>query len=360
MTTTRVRHFGEVPQTAVAGTFNTGDATMSIASATGWPAAYPIDIVISRGNGALRERCRVGGLVGTTMTGVLRARDGTTAKKHDVGETVEICLSAENLDELNSLLGGAAGDINYFDASANAAKLPIAPANQILYSTGAFPRYSPLTTLVDSLGGGSVDGRVLHREGGNWVAAPVTTMLDSVSGGGNDGRVLHRESGSWVASYQGSLPVFANAAARDAAIPSPIAGQVCYLDTNDYTEGTYAYSGSAWYRTASRIDSRNVAYLGAVYDATKPIDIFTSRFTATTDSNGLFTLTLSAFAMPRLPVAIIGSHIQAYPTSAYVYCQLFIIADTSGPTTLNCRAFNVAGANPGVVNVQGGITLLYQ
>src|SRR5262252_3492914 len=330
MTTTRVRHFGEVPQTAVAGTFNTGDATMSIASATGWPAAYPIDIVISRGNGALRERCRVGGLVGTTMTGVLRARDGTTAKKHDVGETVEICLSAENLDELNSLLGGAAGDINYFDASANAAKLPIAPANQILYSTGAFPRYSPLTTLVDSLGGG------------------------------NDGRVLHRESGSWVASYQGSLPVFANAAARDAAIPSPIAGQVCYLDTNDYTEGTYAYSGSAWYRTASRIDSRNVAYLGAVYDATKPIDIFTSRFTATTDSNGLFTLTLSAFAMPRLPVAIIGSHIQAYPTSAYVYCQLFIIADTSGPTTLNCRAFNVAGANPGVVNVQGGITLLYQ
>lgn len=43
-----------------------------------------------------------------------------------------------------------------------------------------------------------------------------------------------------------SVRIFASTTARDTAIPSPAAGQVCYVNSNDANEGLYTYSGSAW------------------------------------------------------------------------------------------------------------------
>ena len=47
-----------------------------------------------------------------------------------------------------------------------------------------------------------------------------------------------------------AIPVFATTAARDAAITSPEAGMVCYINSNDANEGLYHYVGAAWYKGA--------------------------------------------------------------------------------------------------------------
>ena len=51
-----------------------------------------------------------------------------------------------------------------------------------------------------------------------------------------------------------SIPVFATTAARDAAITSPEAGMVCYINSNDANEGLYfntAGTVGSWYKGAS-------------------------------------------------------------------------------------------------------------
>jgi hypothetical protein len=47
---------------------------------------------------------------------------------------------------------------------------------------------------------------------------------------------------------QQSVMKFASETARDAAIVSPSAGMVAYIDSGDYEEGLYSYNGAAWRR----------------------------------------------------------------------------------------------------------------
>lgn len=54
-----------------------------------------------------------------------------------------------------------------------------------------------------------------------------------------------------VAGAVGGIRVFASTAARDAAIISPAAGMVVYVNSNDASEGLYHYSGGAWYKGGS-------------------------------------------------------------------------------------------------------------
>ena len=54
-----------------------------------------------------------------------------------------------------------------------------------------------------------------------------------------------------VAGAVGGIRVFASTAARDAAITSPAAGMVVYVNSNDASEGLYHYSGGAWYKGGS-------------------------------------------------------------------------------------------------------------
>ena len=45
---------------------------------------------------------------------------------------------------------------------------------------------------------------------------------------------------------QQSTMVFATTTARDAAITSPSDGMICYVNSNDASEGLYTYNGTAW------------------------------------------------------------------------------------------------------------------
>lgn len=43
-----------------------------------------------------------------------------------------------------------------------------------------------------------------------------------------------------------TVRVFATTTARDAAITSPTAGMICYVDSGDASEGLYTYHGTSW------------------------------------------------------------------------------------------------------------------
>lgn len=48
-----------------------------------------------------------------------------------------------------------------------------------------------------------------------------------------------------------TIRVFASTAARDSAIPSPAAGMVVYINSDDANEGFYFHTGSAWLKGAT-------------------------------------------------------------------------------------------------------------
>ena len=62
---------------------------------------------------------------------------------------------------------------------------------------------------------------------------------------------------------------FATTAARDAAISSPVAGMICYINTGDSSEGLYSYTGTTWNK-------------GPSWNA--PWGILTSAYTQTTST----------------------------------------------------------------------------
>jgi hypothetical protein len=249
--TTRIRFVGEVPATTVAGTFNTSDVSLSIASAAGQPAVFPFEVVISRTVPAKRERIRVGGLTGTTYNTITRGIDGTTAKLHDVGETVEECISGTFLDELGQILGGTNGDLYYYNGT-SLTKLPIGATNEILRVSGGIPDWQVLSTVMDAVYG-TVNEQVIKRAGGTWAAGFT------------------------------AIPNFTSVAAAVTAGAS-VDGAVVYINSGDGIEGLYAYNGSnfrlpwnmQWGRVGSAIATSNQGTFTTLVDLTSLTITFTA------------------------------------------------------------------------------------
>jgi hypothetical protein len=162
---------------------------MQITDGTGWPAVFPYDVIVNRTSATLRERITVGGATGTvpmTLNTLTRGIDGTSAQAHSLGESVEVAVAGSYLDELGQLLGGAAGDLFYYDGTA-LQKLAKGTAEQMLKQGASAPGWS-------------------------WQA----------------------------------LPKFASTGARTAAIIVPADGDVSYLNAGDATEGPEFYNGTNW------------------------------------------------------------------------------------------------------------------
>ena len=154
--------------------------------------------------------------------------------------------------------------------------------------------------------------------------------------------------------------VFASVTERDQQWPTGSApdGAVC-LTRDTYTVWKNL-AGTGWRPVAPSTTSRNVANIGTNYDPTKPLDLFTSRFTSTTDASGFFTLDLTAFSIPRTPVALLGVHLMCEASATYAYVQMMVVQDQSTATSIRVRTFTVTGTAPATVNVQGSMSLLYQ
>ena len=90
--------------TALSSGVNTSATTLVVDSVAGWPASTPFTIALDRGT-ASEELAEVTAVVGTTLT-VTRGIDGSSAKAHTAGATVEHCVSARDFDEGNAHTSG--------------------------------------------------------------------------------------------------------------------------------------------------------------------------------------------------------------------------------------------------------------
>lgn len=186
--TTRKRTPGGIPASALAANITAGATSLTLTTGDGanWPTTFPYDIIVNRASATSRERITVGGKTSDTLNTLTRGIDGTTGQAHNLGDSVEIAVAGSYLDELGQLLGGAAGDLYYYDGTA-LQKLAKSTAEKILKQGASAPTWS------------------------------------------------------W-----GSLPIFASTGARTTANAAPADGDASYLNAGDATEGPEFYNGTSW------------------------------------------------------------------------------------------------------------------
>ena len=159
---------GVAVATTLSGSVNSGDTTIIVADATGWPSGSDdFFLVIDRGT-ASEEKCRATGRTGTSIT-VTRGADGTTAVAHDTGAAVEHCLAALDLDEANAHLSNQQAD----------------PHPMYLTSTEADADYQPLDADLTTIAG-------LSRTKGDLLVGGATAWTDKAVG--TNGQVLEADS----------------------------------------------------------------------------------------------------------------------------------------------------------------------
>lgn len=108
----RKEHAGGAVNTTLTSTITSGDTTMSVDAATGWPdgSTGPFYIVIGVDLGT-EEKVLVTSRSGTSLLGVSRGEDGTAASAHSSGETVAHVFTATEADEANVLVAQTLGTV---------------------------------------------------------------------------------------------------------------------------------------------------------------------------------------------------------------------------------------------------------
>jgi len=109
----RRQYSGGAVKTTLAGGLASNGTSISITSATGWPAGSGnFTIVINRGT-ATEEKVLCSSLSGTTLTVAASGRgyDGTAASAHLTSEPVELVASSVDFDEANNTASQTLGRI---------------------------------------------------------------------------------------------------------------------------------------------------------------------------------------------------------------------------------------------------------
>lgn len=99
--------------TALTGNINASVESFSIADATNWPTGSGGDFFVVIGRGTATEekvRCQTRSSLAVTVRSGGRAADGTSAALHNSGDTVELCVTALDLDEANAHLSNQQAD----------------------------------------------------------------------------------------------------------------------------------------------------------------------------------------------------------------------------------------------------------
>ena len=134
---TRRSFRGNTQPTTLAADVSPSATSLSVASATNFPdgTSGPFVLTLDLGQ-AGEEKVLVASRSGTTMSGLTRGFDGTTAVAHSTGAPVAHTLSAVDLDEANAHINST-GDVH----------------PQYLLETAASTTYVPQTTGYVSLSG---------------------------------------------------------------------------------------------------------------------------------------------------------------------------------------------------------------
>lgn len=86
--------------TTITGAVGTGDTSITLDDATGWPTSTPFNVVLERGT-SKEEVVQCTTKAGSVLT-ITRGHDGTTAVAHGVGATAELGIVAEDLDLIHT------------------------------------------------------------------------------------------------------------------------------------------------------------------------------------------------------------------------------------------------------------------
>jgi len=98
----REEYAGGAVTTTLASGIGTSDTSFTIADATGWPTGATGKFVVTLGrNTATQEKVLCTTRSGTTVTGVTRGHDGTSAQSHSAGAVAEHTISAAKIDDLD-------------------------------------------------------------------------------------------------------------------------------------------------------------------------------------------------------------------------------------------------------------------
>ena len=201
---------GGVAATTLAGDLTSGSTTIVLEDGSTYPpGGVNFYIVINRGQSheevvEISSRSGDALIVAGGVSG--RGADNTSATAHSRGDTVEHCVPALALQDMNTHVsqttGAPHGDAYLTPSGTAAAATALETARQI-------------SLTGDATGAASFDGT---------ANATISTTVAA------------------AATARG-VSTFADAAARDAAITSPSAGMLAFLqDTNQL----FSYNGSAW------------------------------------------------------------------------------------------------------------------
>lgn len=101
---------GASVQTLIGSVLGPVATSCTMSGNAGWTtgASGPFAVVINKG-GANEEKCLVSAQSASSLTFSARGYDGTTAQTHQVGETIQPCLTATDLAEANQHTSSVSG-----------------------------------------------------------------------------------------------------------------------------------------------------------------------------------------------------------------------------------------------------------
>lgn len=108
----RIEHAGGAIATTLASGITSGDATATLDAATGWPTGSVGQFwIVIDPDLANEEKILCTARSSTTLTGLTRGQDGTTASAHDAGAAVRHIFVATEADEANFAASKTVGQI---------------------------------------------------------------------------------------------------------------------------------------------------------------------------------------------------------------------------------------------------------
>jgi hypothetical protein len=164
--------------TTLASSIGSSDTSLQVASSSGFPSSYPFTLLLEK-DSANEEIVTVTALVGSAYT-VTRGVDGTSARAHSAGTSVEHGVSALDFTDFRSHQAAAA---NVHDIGATASVVGTDTTQTLTNKTLTSPTINAATvsgavTSTATITGGTVNPTTLQQGG---VQAVTTTDTQTVS-----------------------------------------------------------------------------------------------------------------------------------------------------------------------------------